>query len=224
MANLTTAKTLRQYAAIEGANHPPIHPRFVHAPPAGDAISPDAIPAFTATAATDLLSTVGHGLAALTPIQLFTTGTLPGGLSLATTYYVSASGLTADVFKVSATSGGSVVDITSTGSGTHTWSRYLTDYQAETVSRLRNASQIAANVVLPQDAIVTLTVAAWIAYDANPLHLAWLIDDHLQRHWQWIFRSSDHADAAQTATPPSGSGTGTVATPPPASPANPSPN
>jgi hypothetical protein len=222
--NLTTAKSFRQYVAIESVNHPEIHPAFVHAPPPGDAISPDSIPEFTATAATDLLATTGHGLAALTPIRFFTTGTLPAGLSLATTYYVIASGLTVDVFKVSATSGGSTVDITSTGTGTHTWSRYLTDYQAETISRLRSVSQIAANVTLPEDAIVTLTLAAWATYDSNPLHLAWVIDDYMQRHAQWKWRWADHMDAAAAVTPPSASGDGTVSHDPPTVPAGVSPN
>ncbi len=53
------------------------------------------------------------------PVLLTTTGTLPAGLALATTYYiVSVSGST---FKLSATKGGAAVDITAaSGGGTHT--------------------------------------------------------------------------------------------------------
>jgi Flp pilus assembly protein TadG len=50
------------------------------------------------------------------PVEFQSTGSLPGGLSSGTTYYVvSKSGKT---FKVSTSSGGSAVNITSSGSGT----------------------------------------------------------------------------------------------------------
>ena len=76
---------------------------------------------FTATAATDLLTETAHGLLPDDIIQVSTTGTLPAGLAAATNYYVIASGLTANDWKVSATQGGSAVDITTTGTGTHSW-------------------------------------------------------------------------------------------------------
>ena len=51
-------------------------------------------------------------------VTLTTTGTLPSGLSIATTYYiVNASGATCNL---SATSGGSAINTGSAGSGTHT--------------------------------------------------------------------------------------------------------
>ena len=54
-----------------------------------------------------------------TQIELFTTGTLPTGLSINTTYYVvNASGTT---FNVSLTSGGASINTTAAGSGTHTF-------------------------------------------------------------------------------------------------------
>src|SRR4030065_461947 len=76
---------------------------------------------FTAAAATDLLTSANHTLLVGTEVYFTTTGTLPGGLSTATPYYVISSGLTADDLKVSATLGGTTVDITNTGSGTHSW-------------------------------------------------------------------------------------------------------
>lgn len=65
-------------------------------------------------AISDLISVVAHGLVAGSMVQ-FKAGTLPSPLTADTVYYVIASGLTADVFKVSTTDGGSAVDITTTG-------------------------------------------------------------------------------------------------------------
>lgn len=76
----------------------------------------------TVVAATDLFSSTGHGLVSGIPVIFSTTGTLPAGLALNTTYYVIASGLTANDFRVSATLGGSTIDVTDTGTGTHSWS------------------------------------------------------------------------------------------------------
>lgn len=53
-----------------------------------------------------------HGLADTNRCVFW--GTLPTGLSVGTVYYVIAAGLTADVFEVSTTLGGSAVDLTGT--------------------------------------------------------------------------------------------------------------
>lgn len=89
----------------------------------------DPLHAFTVVAATDLFtSTDGpHGLTALTPIQLSSTIELPSPSLPNTTYFVSATGLTADDFKVSATSGGAVLNITDTGTGIHSFRRVTND-------------------------------------------------------------------------------------------------
>lgn len=65
----------------------------------------------TAAAATNLVTKAAHGLVAGDRVR-FTTLTGGTGLSLTTTYYVIASGLTSGVFKVSTVSAGSEVDIT----------------------------------------------------------------------------------------------------------------
>lgn len=89
----------------------------------------DALHAFTVVAATDLFtSTDGpHGLTALTPIQLSSTVELPTPSLPNTTYFVSATGLTATEFKISATSGGAVLNITDTGTGIHSFRRITND-------------------------------------------------------------------------------------------------
>lgn len=59
-----------------------------------------------------------HGFVANDKV-VFTGGTvIPCGLSLNTVYYVMSSGLTAEAFQVSATSGGTTISTTGTASGT----------------------------------------------------------------------------------------------------------
>ena len=69
----------------------------------------------TVALATDLVSCTGHGYSAGDAIQ-FSAAT--GGMTVGTTYYVIASGLTADVFKFSTAAGGSAFNITADGSNT----------------------------------------------------------------------------------------------------------
>ena len=61
-----------------------------------------------------------HGLAAGDTVTFSVTsgGSLPTGLTAGTTYYVIAAGLGANVFEVSATSGGAAINTGSAGSGT----------------------------------------------------------------------------------------------------------
>ncbi len=55
------------------------------------------------------------------PILFTTSGTLPAGLTASTIYYISALGTDgASKYRVSATSGGTAIDTSSAGSGTHT--------------------------------------------------------------------------------------------------------
>lgn len=90
---------------------------------------------FTANATTNVCTATDHQFADGTRVRLTTSGTLPSGLSLATDYYVISR--TGDTFQLSATLGGSAVDITTTGSGTHTvtqqaeTSYYPTDFERE---------------------------------------------------------------------------------------------
>lgn len=59
-----------------------------------------------------------HGEAANDPIVLSTSGSLPTGLTVGTTYYIKTV-LTADTFTVSAIPGGAAINTSSAGSGTH---------------------------------------------------------------------------------------------------------
>lgn len=76
--------------------------------------------AFTAVAATDVITSTAHGLQENDCVQLTNSGgALPAGLALATNYYVINR--TENTFKLSLGPGGNAVDITGTGTGTHTY-------------------------------------------------------------------------------------------------------
>jgi len=77
--------------------------------------------AFTTTFATDIFNATTHGLSAGDAVIFETDGgDLPSGLTEDTVvYYVIASGLTADVFKVSTTIGGSTITLADNGTGNH---------------------------------------------------------------------------------------------------------
>jgi hypothetical protein len=67
--------------------------------------------AVTAVAATDLFTQAGHPYEVGDPVR-FTGLTGGAGITAGKTYYVIASGLTANDFKVSATLGGATIDVT----------------------------------------------------------------------------------------------------------------
>lgn len=62
----------------------------------------------------------GHGKTAGDEIIFATSGTLPTGITAGLTYYVSATGLTANTFQFSATNGGASVATSGAQAGTHT--------------------------------------------------------------------------------------------------------
>lgn len=69
---------------------------------------------FVATPSSDTINSPSHGYADTQKI-VFYGGSVPGGLTEGTVYFVRDS--TADTFKVAATSGGTAIDITSAGTG-----------------------------------------------------------------------------------------------------------
>lgn len=71
--------------------------------------------------ATDIFTSASHGFPNGSRVVFTSTGTVPGGLTSGTTYYVV--GTATNTFQVSATLGGSAVDITDIGSGLHTVTR-----------------------------------------------------------------------------------------------------
>ena len=79
-----------------------------------------------------VFTSTAHALVPGDRVYLTTSGALPTGLATYTVYYVIASGLTADAFRLSATSGGSAIVTSGTQSGTH--SLYFSPYEAGAVS------------------------------------------------------------------------------------------
>lgn len=76
--------------------------------------------AFTVTIAVPaVFSATGHGLVEDQAVRLKTSGALPTGLAELTTYYVIATGLTANAFRLSATQGGAAINTSGTQSGQH---------------------------------------------------------------------------------------------------------
>lgn len=63
-----------------------------------------------------------HALEAGERVQFYSTDTLPTGLSTDTWYFVIATGITNDDFRVAATKGGSAIQTTVAGSGTYYFS------------------------------------------------------------------------------------------------------
>jgi hypothetical protein len=74
---------------------------------------------FTALASSDVITAYAHGLTTNDMVEFETAeGTaLPAGITAGTIYYVIATGLTTDVFEVSATLGGGALNITANGQG-----------------------------------------------------------------------------------------------------------
>jgi hypothetical protein len=77
----------------------------------------------------------GHGFVAEQLVMFSTTGTLPTNFTAWVGYYVIATGLTADVFQVSATVGGTAISAGSAGTGTHS------------TGKLKNASCVGLTVL-----------------------------------------------------------------------------
>lgn len=106
-------------------------------PRTGNATSDDTLAsgltaAFTVTTGTDTIDAVAHGLADGARVRFTTTDTLPAGLKLLVSYFVRNK--TDDDFQVSLTAAGSIIDITSAGSGTHTF------LEQTAISELQNAA------------------------------------------------------------------------------------
>lgn len=99
-----------------------------------------------------------HGLTLNDSIIFTTSGSLPTGLSLATTYYVISAGLTANAFQVSLTLGGTAINTSSAGSGTHSFAKTTPVFIGQYDYRL-NPNNYAADAGANDTYVITLTNA-----------------------------------------------------------------
>lgn len=67
---------------------------------------------------TNVITSTNHGFQDNDRIKMTTSTTMPGGLAVETVYFIRDAA--ADTFKLTSTLAGSAIDITSTGTGTHT--------------------------------------------------------------------------------------------------------
>lgn len=190
---------------------------FEHKPADGRPDDPLTAVEFTVTAATDLITSADHGLTVGERVRFVNSGgALPAGLAAATDYYVIASGLTANDFKVSATDGGSAVDITGAGTGTHTWTVHLsTDEQAEFDAYYDFV--IAGKGSLPAVPALARAVALmgrFSAYHQSPAYKTWWHDNEETREAQYRLRKAEVLFGSTDTVPISADDTGAGSDPP----------
>jgi len=113
-----------------------------------DAPAPQSATVTISNASPGVVTWTAHGLPVNTPVVLSTTGALPTGLSPGT-YYVKTV-LTADTFTLSATPGGTVINTSGAGSGTHTATTAPQGSQRMFAAKVASASEAldAANSVM----------------------------------------------------------------------------
>jgi len=107
---------------------------------------------FTTTFASDLINSTTHGLTTDDGIITETDNSdLPSGITADTVvYYVIASGLTADVFKVSTTIGGSTITIADDGTGNHKYTEVTKEPGIPSIHHLYLAKRAALAFMNPK--------------------------------------------------------------------------
>lgn len=84
-------------------------------------LAPDVTATVTMTIATPAVITwANHGLQVGSQVVFTTTGALPTGITVGTTYYVISAGFGTGSFEISATQGGAAINTSGTQSGVHT--------------------------------------------------------------------------------------------------------
>ena len=127
---------------------------------------------FTADASTDICTHTNINLFPYTRCQLTTTGTLPGGLSLATDYYVIKVTDTTIKFATSYANAvaGTAVNITDAGTGTHTINTLYPRYTsgAGLQAMMFNSNATALGAATPNLSLASYTNAAQSTGRATP--------------------------------------------------------
>lgn len=115
----------------------------------------------TISNATPGVVTMTNTAAAGDKVSFTTTGALPAGLTVGTQYYVIAAGLSGSQFELSATLGGSAINTSSAGSGTHTATiehALATDTNNATfVPEIETTNMVNGDLVSIRDYTITLS-------------------------------------------------------------------
>jgi hypothetical protein len=114
---------------------------------------------------TDVITIASHGFIDNTPIIFKSTNALPSGIVENTTYYVINA--TLNTFQISTSIGGSAVDITSIGSGTHTASfntNYIDINSANNVTKYRIWFDLTGSDIQP-DSSSRILIRVFLAYN-----------------------------------------------------------
>ena len=107
---------------------------------------------FTADSTTDAGTSNGHGLVAGQKVRVSSSGTLPAPLVVNTDYWLVT--VATDTFKFAATLGGSVIDLTSNGTGTLTLfvvPSYLSEDASGNITNRRYSRFAVGNVISSLD-------------------------------------------------------------------------
>ena len=103
--------------------------------------------AFTIDFTTDFLTSAAHGLSNGDRVMVFSGTTLPAGLSANTVYFVVSK--TTDTFKLSLTSGGSAINMTDDGTGTHKWRAATQNEVSKTITAVNITDYLKGIAVVP---------------------------------------------------------------------------
>lgn len=103
--------------------------------------------AFTTDFTTDYLTSTGHGLSNGDRVMVYSGTTLPAPLAANTVYFVVNK--TTDTFKLSLTSGGSAIDLTDNGTGTHYWHAATQNEVSKTITAIDISDLLKGIVVIP---------------------------------------------------------------------------
>lgn len=101
----------------------------------------------TITIATPAVITLSsHGLLLGDVVQFTTSGLLPTGIVVSTSYYVISQGLTANTFEISATVGGAAINTSGSQSGTHTLFKVPVSLYSETLNYVEGSAALGMNL------------------------------------------------------------------------------
>lgn len=102
---------------------------------------------FTTDFTTDFLTSASHGLSNADRVMVYSSTTLPAPLAAKTVYFVVEK--TTNTFKLSLTSGGSAINLTDDGTGTHKWHAATQNEVSKTITAITIADFLKGIVVIP---------------------------------------------------------------------------